>query len=78
MSQVMVFSQATAEPMVAGSSRQQSVVLVDILGYKDGYAGPEVDAMVETPHSGMLRMTLPASAIGIYTLWSDEHVVEWN
>ena len=74
MSQNILFSQATVQPSVAGSSRQESIVIVQIVEYSEGPCGPEIVAWCETPRAGTRKMTLPADAVEVYTVWEDEPV----
>lgn len=68
MSFEILFSQATAIPSVAGSSSQAAFVILDILGYSEGPAGPEVTALCNTPHRVLRTLTLPASVVEVYTV----------
>ena len=72
MSHSILFSQAVALPSVAGSSRQESIVIVEVLEYNEGPCGPEIVAWCDTPHDGARKMTLPGSAVEVYTAWEED------
>ena len=72
MSHSISFSQAVALPSVAGSSRQESIVIAEVLGYNEGPCGPEIVAWCDTPHEGKRKMTLPGSAVEVYTVWEED------
>jgi hypothetical protein len=74
----------TADPIMmqsgighVGSCRQESVVIIAVLGFSTGIAGPEVTALVDTPSRGIQTMTLPGSAVEIYTI-HDEPLTDYD
>ena len=65
----IIVQQATAR---VGQTRQEDVVIITVLGYSEGYAGPEVRVLADTPYGGIREMTLPATMVEVYTVWDDE------
>ena len=74
----------TADPIMmqtgighVGSCRQESVVILAVLGFSEGPVGPEVTALCDTPSGRILEMVIPASAVEIYTV-HDEPLTDYD